>query len=224
MKKVFLFVSAIVLSFAVASCGSAPKEKKENKMDEKKAVAKFEVIEHKASAIGGDIPEWVTTYIYDGNTGVEAMDKYKDKYVFIGEDSGTNLNALRLWAQGFNVAQDLARLVSTRVQAKFAGAAAGSPDDEYGRYFENVVKNVSDATITGARKETDFWIYKRYFKPDGKTVDREVYDYYVLNTIDKESLKKQLTAVLDGTKPDKPQTKEQKAAVDRVKEAFYEGF
>ncbi len=224
MKKVILFVSTIALAFAVVSCGSAPKEKKDNKLDEKKAVVKFDVIEHKASAIGGDIPEWVTVYIYDGNSGVEAMDRYKDKFVFIGEDSGTNLNALRLWAQGFNVAQDLARLVSMRVQAKFAGAAAGSPDDEYGRYFENVVKNVADATISGARKETDFWVFKRYYKADGKTVDREVYDYYVLNTIDKESLKKQLDAVLNGTQPDKPQTKEQKAAVDRVKEAFYEGF
>jgi len=216
-----LIVSIVAASIAVMSCGSAPEEKKPI---EKKAVAKFEIIEHKASAIGGDVPEWVQTYIYDGNTGVEKMEKYKDKFVFIGEDTGTNLNALRLWAQGFNVAQDLARLVSMRVQAKFAGAAAGSPDDEFGRYFENVVKNVSDAKISGARKETDFWIFKRYFKVDGKTVDREVYDYYVLNTIDQETLKKQLDAVLNGTTPDKPQTKEQKAAVDRVKEAFYEGF
>lgn len=224
MKKAILFVSTIALAFAVASCGSAPKEKKDNKLDEKKAVVKFDVIEHKASAIGGDIPEWVTVYIYDGNSGVEGMDRYKEKFVFIGEDSGTNLNALRLWAQGFNVAQDLARLISMRVQAKFAGAAAGSPDDEYGRYFENVVKSASDATYSGARKETDFWILKRYFKDDGKTVDREVYDYYVLVSIDQATLKQQIEAVLNGVKPDRPLTKEQQTAVDRVKESFYEGF
>lgn len=221
MKKAILIVSLVAASVAVISCAGAP-DKKPDAM--KKAVAKFEVIEHKASSIGGDIPEWVTTYIYDGNTGVEKIDKYKDKYVFIGEDSGTNLNALRMWAQGFNVAQDLARLVSMRVQAKFAGAMAGSPDAEVGRYFENIVKNVADATITGARKDTDFWIYKRYFKDDGKTEDRVVYDYYVLTTIDKEMLKKQLDAVISGAKADKPLTKEQSTAVDRVKEAFYEGF
>lgn len=221
MKKVILFASLAAAAVVVSSCASAPKDKPDAM---KKAVAKFEVIEHKASSIGGDIPEWVTTYIYDGNAGVESIARYKDKYVFIGEDSGTNLNALRMWAQGFNVAQDLARLVSMRVQAKFAGAMAGSPDDEVGRYFENVVKNVADATITGARKETDFWIYKRYFKEDGKTQDRIVYDYYVLTTIDKELLKKQLDMAISGVKPERPLTKEQTTAVDRVKEAFYEGF
>lgn len=219
MKKALSIIVLAVAAIAVIGCGSAPAKK-----EPVKVTAKFEVIEHKASSIGGDIPEWVSVYIYEGNTGVEKLDKYKDKYIFVGEDTGTNLNALRLWAQGFNVAQDLARLVSMRVQAKFAGAAAGSPDDEFGRYFENVVKNVADATITGARKDTDFWVYKRYFKEDGKTEDRVVYDYYVLTMIDKEILKKQLDNILNGVKPDKPLTKEQSTAVDRVKEAFYEGF
>jgi len=220
VKKTILFVSLVAAAVVVMSCGSAP----DKKADAKKIVPKFEVIEHKASAIAGDIPEWVNTYIYDGNSGVEALAKYKDKFVFVGEDSGTNLNALRMWAQGFNVAQDLARLVSQRVQAKFAGAMAGSPDAEVGRYFENIVKNVADATITGARKDTDFWLYKRYFKDDGKTEDKVIYDYYVLVTIDKEMLKKQLDAVISGAKAAKPMTKEQTTAVDRVKEAFYEGF
>jgi hypothetical protein len=87
-----------------------------------------------------------------------------------------------------------------------------------------VVKTASDATYSGARKEADFWVLKRYFKEDGKTVDREVYDYYVLVTIDKETLKKQIENVLNGVKPDKPLTKEQQTAVDRVKQSFYEGF
>lgn len=184
---------------------------------------KYEVLDHKSMGLG-DIPEWVMVYINEGVTGVEALSRYKDKFVFIGEDSGTNLNALRQWSTGFTVAQDLSRLVSTRVQAKFAGAAAGSPDDEYGRYFENVVKSASDATYSGARKETDFWILKRYFKEDGKTVDREVYDYYVLVSIDQATLKRQIDAVLNGVKPDRPLSREQQTAVDRVKESFYEGF
>jgi hypothetical protein len=221
VKKAIWIVSLVAAAVAVMSCATPSPNKKP---DTKKPVPKFDVIEHKASSIGGDIPEWVTVYVSDGNAGVEALAKYKDKFVFVGEDSGTNLNALRMWAQGFNVAQDLARLVSTRVQAKFAGAIAGSPDAEVGRYFENVVKNVADATITGARKETDFWVFKRYYKADGRTLDREVYDYYVLTTIDKEMLKKQLDAVISGAKTDKPLTKEQTTAVDRVKEAFYEGF
>ena len=115
-------------------------------------------------------------------------------------------------------------MVSTRVQAKFVGAAAGSPDAEYGRYFEDVVKNVSEATFSGARKENDFWLLKRYFRADGKTVDRETYDFYVLVTIDKAILERQINDLLNGVARDAPLTREQQTAVDRVKEAFYEGF
>jgi hypothetical protein len=152
------------------------------------------------------------------------MSAYRDKYVFVGEDTGTNLNALRQWSSGFSVAQDLSRMVSRRVQDRFAGAAAGSPDDAYGRYFENVVKSSSDATYTGARKETDFWLLKRYFNADGKTVNREEYEYYVLVSIDKATLERQINDVLNGVNADTPPTREQATAYDRVKEAFYEGF
>ncbi len=225
MKKLSVALTMVAATLVIAGCASKPEPAPAPAKPIAQAQApKYVIVDHKAQAIGGGVPEWVEVYIADGMTGVEALEKYKDKFVFVGEDSGTNLGALRLWAQGFNVAQDLSRLVSQRVQVKFAGAAAGSPDDEFGRYFENVVKNSSDAKFSGARKETDYWILKRYFKDDGVTVDREVYDYYVLVSIDREMLKKQINAILEGTKADTPPTKEQQTAIDRVKESFYEGF
>jgi hypothetical protein len=184
----------------------------------------WQVLDHKTKATGQDVPEWVTRFISDGLTGVEAMPDYEDKYVFIGEDSGTNLNALRQWTAGFTIAQDFSRLVATRVQARFAGAAAGSPDDVFGRYFENLVKTTSDAVYSGARKETDFWLLKRYFQADGQTVDREAFDFYILVTIDKELLQKQITDILNRVQRDTTSTREQTSAIDHVKAAFYEGF
>ncbi|HCM26668.1 MAG: hypothetical protein A2Z99_16245 [Treponema sp. GWB1_62_6] len=219
-KNIVAFVFAAT-ALAVIGCASAPEKKPDAKG---KTVPKYEVLDHKTMALGQDIPEWVTVYVTDGNSGVESLDRYKEKFVFVGEQSGTNKNALQLWVTGFNVAQDMSRLMSTRVQAKFAGAAAGSPEAEFGSYFENVVKNVSDATFSGARIDSNFWILKRYFKDDNKTVDREVYDYYVLVTIDRALLQKQLDNIINGVKLDKPVTKEQQTAVDRVKESFYEGF
>jgi hypothetical protein len=221
-KKVTRVVALAVAAAALFGCATPPNPNV--KPEGKKKTAKFDVIEHKASSIGGEVPEWVAVYVSDGSVGLEALPKYKDKYVFVGEDSGANLNGLRAWVQGFNVAQEMARLVSTRVQAKFAGAMAGSPDAEVARYFENVVKNVSEATISGARKETDFWVYKRYYKADGRTMDREVYDYYILTVIDKESLKKQLNDIIAGAKPAKPLTTDQAAAVNHVKESLMTGF
>lgn len=219
MKKLIVALTAAALVMSAVSCASKPEEK----TMVKKGPA-YEVIDHKTMAIGGDIPAWVVTFIETGVQGIEAMDAYKDKYVFIAEDSGANKQPLSLWMTGFNVTQEVARMVSTRVQSKFAGAAAGSPDDEFGRYFENVVKSAAEARYSGARKENDFWVMRRYFKEDGKSIDREEYTMYVLVSIDKAMLQSQIQAVLDGTAADTPPSKEQQTAIDRVKESFYEGF
>lgn len=219
MKKLIVAFAAVALVMGVVSCKSKPEEKT---MATKGPA--YEVIDHKTMAIGGDVPSWVVSFIDAGVQGIEAMDAYKDKYVFIAEDSGVNKQALNYWMTGFNVSQEIARMVSTRVQSKFAGAAAGSPDDEFGRYFENVVKAAAEAKYSGARKENDFWVLRRYFKEDGKSIDREEYTMYILVTIDKTMLQSQIQAVIDGTNADVPPSKEQQTAIDRVKESFYEGF
>lgn len=218
MKKINVLLVAALLVFSLAACGSGPKSVLEQK------TPPYEVVDHKTMAIGGDIPAWVISYIDSGVQGVEALPAYKDKFVFIAEDEGTNKAALSLWMTGFNVGQEISRMVSTRVQAKFVGAAAGSPDDEFGRYFENVVKSAGEASYSGARKETDFWLLKRYFKANSKEVEKEVYTMYVLVTIDRATLERQIEAVLNGVQVDKPLTSEQQTAVDRVKEGFYEAF
>jgi hypothetical protein len=219
MRK-FLIPALAVLFMA---CSSAPRTAPVKAPDYVEKTSAYELVDHKAKAVGQEVPDWVTLYISDGIHGVESLPEFQDKYVFVGEDSGSNLNALRQWTSGFTVNQEIARMVSTRVQAKFAGAAAGSPDAEYGRYFEDVVKSVGEASFSGARKENDYWLFKRYFSANRKTVD-QTYDFYVLVTIDKPILEQQINNVLNGVRVDQPLTREQETAVDRVKEAFYEGF
>jgi hypothetical protein len=223
MKKIVVF-SLVLAALALAACGSspAPSQDEPQYLEE---TSTYEVVDHKTKAIGGNVPDWVSLYIDKGLPGVEALEEFQDKFVFVGEDSGTNLNALRQWATGFTVNQEIARMVSNRVQAKFAGAAAGSPDAEYGRYFEDVVKAVAEAQFSGARKENDFWLLKRYFRPDRRrTTLRETYDYYVLISVDKDILQRQIDEVLERVRTGGPLTQEQETAVDRVREAFYEGF
>jgi hypothetical protein len=56
-------------------------------------------------------------------------------------------------------------------------------------------------------------------------VDRESYDFYVLMTVDKAVLERQINAVLDSAQTADPaQTSEQKRAMDLVRQSFYEGF
>jgi hypothetical protein len=223
MKKISLIIAVAVLGgMILMGCKSTPKEAAPAQLVEKTDA--YIVIDHKTKAIGEGIPAWVSLFINDGVSAVEKIDAYKGKYVFIGEDSGINLNALRQWSTGFTVNQQMASMVSNRVEARFAGAAVGSPEATYGSYYENVVKAVAAASFSGARRETDFWLQKRYFKADGKTLDREDYTFYVLVSIDKAILDQQITSVINGTAVDPALTREQKTAVDRVKEVFLEDF
>ncbi|MDR1898745.1 MAG: hypothetical protein LBQ55_01895 [Treponema sp.] len=170
---------------------------------------------------GQDLPEWVQRYLAEDIPGIELMPQYQDSYVFVGEALGTNNKALEQWAAGFTVAQDLPQLVAVRVQARLTAAVSGSPDVAYGRYFEQVIKGAADIRYTGARKETDFWLLKRYTGEDDGA-DRDIYAFYVLVGIDKTALREQLNTILNGVQTDL--TREQSAAITRLRDNFYNGF
>jgi hypothetical protein len=112
-------------------------------------------------------------------------------------------------------------MVSNRIQARFTAAAEGNPDRQYGRYFENVIKTAADSGYSGAQRETDFWVLKGYPAGDPRPQE-EVYEWYVLVSIDKELLKRQIDAILNrvSTNP----SREEAAAIGRLKENFYENF
>jgi hypothetical protein len=183
--------------------------------------AMYRIVNHKNEASGQDIPEWLRRYLAEGIAGIEAMRQFENVYAFVGMASGTNMKALEQWAAGFTAVQDLPRLVADRVQSRFI-AASGSPDAEYGRYFEQAIKGVSDIRYTGARKEADFWVLKHYPGEDGETPEREVYEFYVLVTTNRANLMEGINTVLNGIQV--TITREQSAAVARLRERFYDGF
>jgi len=111
-------------------------------------------------------------------------------------------------------------MVSSRVESKFVGAAAGDKD-MLETYLEQVVKNVSKAEYSGLRVNDEFWVKKRYFTQEG-AVEKEEFRYLFLITVPKKSID---DAIKGGfNKAPKPKTAEEKAAVDRVKDAFGEGM
>jgi hypothetical protein len=178
-------------------------------------VESFSITNHKPPAI----PEWVSRYEAGGIQAVEAMSAYRNKYVFVSMNQGSNTKALELWLSGFSVLQDLPRLVSARVQARFNNATSSYPDDEYGAYFEASVKVTADAVYQGAVQEDDFWVLKRYFLDE----DWDVYEFLILVSIDKTTLGTQINALLN-TVPFESLSKEQMDAVNQLRSSFYEGF
>jgi hypothetical protein len=171
-----------------------------------------------------DMPEWVSRYNSAGLAGIEALPEYADRYVFISRQIGNSLEPLLLWAAGFSVERDFPRLVSARVQERFIADSGGNPGDEYGGYFEAMVKSASDTAFQGASREGSFWIKKRIFEDDGVSPAGEVYEYLIMTSIDRETLQRQINMLLITTRPDKPLVGKQSAASMRLRLNFYEGF
>jgi hypothetical protein len=183
----------------------------------------YQIIGHKTmepEAPEQDLPEWVSRYLDGGVPGVEAMPQYEASYVFVGKNSGANIDALNQWVTAFTAVQDSPLLIASRVQDRFAGASTGRADWEYGRYFENLVRAAADTVYTGIRKEDDYWILKRFTTDD----EEDSYDFFVLLSIEKEALKAQLDVVLEKASENLQTSRDQTAAINRFKETFYEGF
>ena len=194
----------------------------------------WQIIESENGLGETEIPEWVRSY-FDGEARrVESLDQYGGKYVFIGENWGENLNALQQWASNFTTLHDLPRLIAARVERRLVSAASLYPDDEYGQYFENLIKKVSDGEYHGAVKEQTFWVKRELTggiaediddaEPEQMETATELYEYLILISIDNSTLQSQLRQIMRDIKTTVPPTREQTIAITRIQQTFFEGF
>jgi hypothetical protein len=213
--------ASLLGAFLIAACSAAPEAPVDfgpaPAYQERSSIT--EIIDYE-----NDMPEWVIRYVRSGSAGIETLPEYEGRYVFISRQAGNSLEPLQLWAAGFSVERDFPRLVSARIQERFMADGHGNPGEEYGRYFEAVVKKASDAAFEGASRESGFWIKKRIFEDDGLSPAEEVYEYLIMISIDKETLQQQINMLLITTQPGAPSTREQSAASMRLRLNFYDGF
>ncbi len=216
--KVAVVLVAIALLFA---CGTKPTPKQEQALKVEPQVYPPKVIEHKLTALGGDVPEWV--FQYANGEDLEKNRDYKDLYVFLFEQTGKDLEGVKAWTRSFSAATEVARMVSTRVMNKFAGAQVGDKD-MVETYMEEVAKILAVAEYAGARKKDDFWIYRQFYDDNGSPSKKE-YTYYMLYTVPQEQIDAAIQRSLDAqNNKNKPKTEEEQTARDRVKELFTEGL
>jgi hypothetical protein len=182
----------------------------------------FTIIDYKNKATGEAIPEWVNLYLKSGLREVEALRAFQGSYVFVHINEGNNFNALQLWKDNFSVGLDFPRLAAARIEARFS-ASVPYPDDEYGAFYEELIRAASDASWTGAATRDDSWIHKRY--PSSETeAEQENLEFLVLVTIERSSFSAQLDKIFENINPVPPPNKNQLAAINRVKERFFEKF
>ena len=173
------------------SCASQPSVEAPKVAD---SVLTPDVLEHKGTALGANVPGWVMSYIESGASGIEKLPEYKGKYVIVLDSEGQSKQGTQTAMDNMDAPVQIARYLSTRVQQKFAGAQVGDRD-QLTEYFENVVKTVSEAKFSGFMAGPDWWVYLQYYKPGAKSkaeVERRIYRVIKLYSIDTAILQKQL--------------------------------
>lgn len=225
MKKILIALLVALAVFAIASCASepAPAATGPKPME---TVLTPDILEHKGTALGANVPAWIMTYIENGPGGVEKLAEYKGKYIIVLDAEGQSKQGTMVAMDNMDAPVQIARYLSTRVQAKFAGAQVGDRD-QLTEYFESVVKTVSEARFSGFMAGPDWWVYLQYYKPGAKTkseVDRRVYRVIKIYSIDKTILETQLNKYLNESEAKVAKTPEKQRAIDAVQSAFYEGF
>jgi hypothetical protein len=176
-------------------------------------------LNYQAKDTDAKIPEWADLFFRGGPRLVETLPQYAGSYVFAAEERGPKLDALKQWAEGFRVDQDFPLLAAQRVQERLTGNGSVDPDMLYGRWFEAFVKNASDASYQGVQKAAEFWV-----ESAGTPDEGAVYDYVILITIDRVSLREQMRRVMNSTIVVAAPTKAQISLINRAKEHFFEGF
>jgi len=187
------------------------------------------ITDYKNKQKGEMIPEWVSLFLEGGARRVETLDAYQENHVFISRNEGNNFSALNQWASGFSPELDFPRLAAVRIEMRF-GSGVSFPDQEYGAFYEELIRTASDASWIGVQREDDFWIHKTYLKRgDEESIqdqsrEDENWEFFILVSIDKKLFVSQLNAVFRAVMPDPRPSKEQSAAAARVRERFFTGF
>jgi len=190
--------------------------------EEVKIPRTFTITDYKNKSGGEAVPEWVNLYLDSGVREVETLKPYQSSYVFVYKNEGNNFNAMQLWEDNFSVELDFPRIAAARIETRVS-AGVPYPDEEYGAFYEELIRAASDAPWTGASREGDFWIRKKY--PPNETEDeQESWEFLILVTMEKTFFSSQLKAVFEKINPIPPPNENQTAAANRLKEQFFEKF
>jgi hypothetical protein len=176
------------------------------------------------------LPDWLIFYFKGGIAEVEKLDSCKDRYVFIGKNRGANFIALNKWAGNFTVIQDFPRLAADRIEKRLNSTTSLYPDDEYGDFYEMLVKKAFNAEYPDAVKEQTYWIKtaaevnNAAGAPQGAAAAPENYEFYIFVSMEKNKMQSIIRTMMANTLAAVTPTRAQNAAINRLQQIFFEGF
>jgi len=183
------------------------------------------IIETKTGTSARDLPGWLSAYIKGGNEEVERMSAYYGKYIFVGNNEGLNFTAMNIWADNFSVVKDFSILAAERIERRMISGAYLYPDNEYGLFFETMVKKAYNAVYTGSVKEDTYWIkMKARQENDYMEAYTEIYNFFVLISIDKMTMQTKINDLMTESLSAVTPTAEQRDSINRLRQNFFLRF
>jgi hypothetical protein len=180
------------------------------------------------------LPVWLKAYINGGAGEVEKIDAYRNKYAFIGTNEGINFAALNIWAENFSTVQNFTMLSAQRIQRRIISAALHYPDDEYGIFFEKMIKSAYSAVYRDVSKEDIYWVKlevnnkpnNEEIFPESESVNgsSEIYIFFILLIIDKTVMQSEIHNMLEEAYLSSAPVGSHNNAIKRLRLKFFEGF
>jgi len=195
MTRNFLIGLIVVTIISATGCALGPK-------------VRVVELENKGTSMGISAPDWIKLYTANGISKVQAQSEFRDKYCIIGEESGVNRQFVLAWADNFSAQQRIGAMLRTtiaseyqaRVQGRAQSTGVSDPTASTGTYeqqIDSTINAIVNVSYSGAQRESDWWSLRRRYDPDQKDVYNDEYTAYVLYTIPKSELNRQVANALE---------------------------
>jgi|GEM_PF-3210981 len=214
----FLFFTMV---FLFASCANDPNVLSLISPDPTSMPVRAEIYfmeDYKGMEEGLDVPEWVAMYLSYGNQGVESMEIYQFDYIFVIRNSGSNFTALNHWQNAFSVELDFPRMAASRIEERFYKEFT-LPDFEFGTFYLNLIRAVSDSEWRQATTEDDFWMLSK-IDPDAPAS----WDFLVLTAIPRYIFEARFYEIFDSVNARLSFSSEQQRSINRFRNNFFDDF
>jgi len=231
MKVKVSAVFCIIIIFFYASCANQAENQYIAVPDEQFFIYEetigvniYDIIETQEGASSVHLPDWLAAFLYSGIEGVENTEPFSDRYVFIAVNESDRFTALIRWAENYSAVLDLPMLAAARIEKKLIKSASIYPDDEYGRFFERLVKGAYNARFPGAVKEDTYWIKIRQYDESQNDAASEIFMFFVLISIEKLIMQDLINDLITQTIDTVTSTRNQAVAINNIRQNFFEGF
>jgi len=192
MTRKILPLFAWIVMLCIAGCASGGR-------------ANINELENKGTVLKVQTPDWVKLYLQKGVAALQARPEYKDKYCIVGEETGTNRQFVIAWADQASAQQRIGSLLRTNIASRYSAAVNASAQSSgsqsasgtYQQEIDNVLSAVVNVSYSGAQREADWWSLRRRYDPDNKEIFSDEYTAYVLYTIPKAELNRQIALALE---------------------------